>query len=340
MARRVACVFLSSMILLAVNVHAETPQTEAAVRDGIVGRLAKMQDIVVSFEAENRPKWPKDWPTKSSSPNGMVVVMQTEPTFTVERFCFLSGLVRYERKLTKESLKNVVASGFPDIEAGTYIYTKDRVEQLTKAPDQRVMGAIFATASPPPMTVDAALGLRKLGGSNWFTADMLAKAAVRLEDKDMAVVETEDVVGKDTFVTRYTYNRRLGYALVKYEVVSQPGNKVVTDFKCDDFREVGGLMVPFGIVQRGFSSKVTEAINTLTIRVTEYRINEPANNASEYRLKWPKGIEVTDDRIHENFVTTKDDQVIDDELIHQALQKGKVGPEDAAVPAGGAATKP
>lgn len=211
-----------------------------------------------------------------------------------------------------------------DASAGTRevtSYEAARVETLITDSTGRTIGTFSRTKPlPEPSLIDRALGIRLLYGDGWLTADQLTAADVKWPDPDHAVVTLRD--DKNRLHT-LTFSRKNGYALEEATVQSTANGNQVIELVNSDFREVGGIVLPYKTDFRNqFKSAAGESDATTTdLTVMEYRLADPHNTKDRYSIVWPVNASLLDERTGRDFKVGGRDHALTDEALDAAVKR-------------------
>lgn len=143
-----------------------------------------------------------------------------------------------------------------------------------------------------PGELEVALGLRMLNESDPFKKNDI---------ENMALTHTAEKKVRLRGVTsrgeahEWLLDPGLGYAAVWYGVYDREDAPPWAEYRMKDFRPVEGLLLPFR-VEGVWRMDPDNTIQADTVMVDTYRLDDPENTPERYRIRWPDGASVVDNR--------------------------------------------
>jgi hypothetical protein len=248
-------------------------------------------------------------------------VRRTE-SFT-ERLDFMEGGMRYYSERSKADVDAATRAGAAVNRASGLIIRADRCEALEwPAHSAAPVGAVSETAEYPILlAMDLALGLKLYQEPGWLTPERLEAAeVVPGTDADETVLRIKTAGGT---VHSLSFSKRLGYALTHYHI-EYPQPESFEDVVCSEFKEVGGLFLPFRYVREGTyrdtGGRLRHPIVT-TLTVTKYDLSHGPDADDRFTFKWPRGSSVADRRNKATIRVDVDGDRLTDERIFTLLQE-------------------
>jgi hypothetical protein len=297
------------------------------VKAGIRARLAEMQSLIVGFSEEQSHLSPA-YLFASLKSKVTVDPNVSPPIMKVNKFdssfSFLNGLARMEFT----ELDTTVDPSRRDPIHEVTIVGLDRFEAYDEfAKGVPGMGYIKSIKDCKfDSTFDIGLGMRDYLTYSWFDDKSFSSMAAVSKNENETEFTKVDANNK---VHRWTFDRRFGYALTKFEVYLPKIDLVNIEIVNSDFREIEGVMLPFKMklntnYRNGAGKIETSYIDAF--EVSKYNINSSKNDKGLYEMVWPAGSSVIYSRsgidVHNNDISrTLDDQAIADADAQQKAAK-------------------
>ncbi|MBN1362531.1 MAG: hypothetical protein JW993_18180 [Sedimentisphaerales bacterium] len=136
---------------------------------------------------------------------------------------------------------------------------------------------------------------RYLDGRLYFEKSTTEQTIQSWKDRGVAIPELDIIV--------YALDPDLGYGLVSYALLKASTGDLVIQITNSEFVECNEYMLPRRIVREQFSYGDGEPKRTQTsrIHVRQYAVNSPDNTPEKYRILWPAGTRILDDRSGKRF---------------------------------------
>lgn len=301
MPARIALLFTVFSSAFAPRAPAGGPAEEVAARQAVNARVAALRAIVLDYSAET------SWTPLGAAPGDLGIARGVGPgplsvnwgiERTDEHLAYLDGRFRWDERKTAETLAAEVRKGSVNpIKAMVRAHRTGATERLIVWSD----GPSGRVSPTTPLREDAwaaiALGLREFVGSppidRWVTPDMLGRLAFA-RDKDGRVVLSGPYGGG--YPREFVFDPGNGHALVAYRIRDKESPKVLVEVTAADFRPVNGVSVPFAMSARRFNLNYERPLLTWSAAVTRGEVGGAANNEDHYRIAWPEGTGVVDER--------------------------------------------
>lgn len=313
--------FGSIMVLFAALAQAAAPD-EPAIREAVLARFDRLHNLIVHYTTTSHLRLPPGMRLEDTLVKTERGYRFTEVGTKVEKeeFSLLSNLLfcrQVEQSFTSD-IKDPAFLQVRRLDRRTGILTpgsKTVLLGLTRAGRTDYEGQIHDTGAVPSSYILTALGLGVRELSRPFTADDFRHMKIeRSGDGKIVLARAED-----PNVDEWTLDPARGYAITRYQRRST-ANAGGSDWTMDDFKEVGGVLLPHKIrvFLRGENgSKGSDFV----VDVSEYKINDPAHTAERYRMQWPEGTPVTDFRAGAVFVAREGELVYDSARTAQFLKE-------------------
>ena len=329
--KRLIIVWVSSTIVVALIFAdpgwAKAPQkniSSARLVDAVVRRLAKIQNIMVSYqETLFLPKLPL--------PNVPIVrKYHLQPKYGYRyfkcQFRFLHGCAFYEHSLMPATLAEIGTPGGPL--PATHIkilesFTPSRAETFYYAYNNlhHPVGTIMnVTEEPLPYsTIDLALGLRAFGSRHWISARDIRRMSVGLAHNGHLVMWQHGGNGI-LFLWSWLWDRGR-VELRSFTEEEGPSKAKCEKIQCSGFRTINGLLLPGHIEKTDWNPVGNhEMFRHAVLRGIKYRIGAKSNTAKSFYIVFPKGAGVLDERINQQFNVESGPRRLTDRAIFK-LQK-------------------
>jgi hypothetical protein len=215
-------------------------------------------------------------------------------------FRFRRGSAVVETTLDNDALANAKRQGIPAVQFRAKSISPGRSEDLSRVVVNGKVGGLISgpTAVPPDWTLDVGLGLRLLGASGWLDISDLT-AAERSSDAENSVT----LVLNDHYGLRHelTFNKSVGYALVRYRRKWPTKAEPYELIECSDFRRIGGVFVPYLITRFNiYRDSVGELRQPITrnfkLLSFVFDAQAPTTAPEPLMITWPGGATVRDMR--------------------------------------------
>jgi hypothetical protein len=290
-----------------------------------ISRLNLIQNIQIHYEFDrSRTPVPEILNMVIPFGNGRSIKIDNQMTTYHRYFSFLSGRVLFREVPTDQTIA-AAKQNRTDAPEMTRIFTEDKVEELAlHLFSSRPAGSILDHADyPEDSFMDVALGLRLYRAGSWLRPDDFKQALVTGGNDGQPVLEIKDSSGCRH---RWTLDMSKRAAPVAYSRVDPDGTVRLT-FECSDFLERGGVFVPNHLVGKRFSFRKLPGgkppepwVNeTNTATVTDCHVGDPANDEDVYKMIWPKGTGLVDDRIGKTFSIQSADRTLTDRDIYNYI---------------------
>jgi hypothetical protein len=326
------CVFcvaagLSVSCLLSLASYADEP-TEVK---SFIQRLSILQNIQTEYDLDVR-QTPRPEDQKTFEFEGQTIQIRPTQNAFSGRFEYLGGNAIIEVKPSEADAKAAQVN-HSDAPSWRKVISDTRYEALFRhTGSNRPVGAIEQHPDfSEDLFIDVAIGLRLTEVKQFLIPSQLEKDLTldAAADKRQSVLKLMDDKG---CIHRWRVDSSNGLKVLMY-TVSEPKDSEYLRYDFSDFTLAGGVYLPQKIVitrkllldgPQGPNSKswVTE---TATINVKKYVVGSPDNVKDNYRMLWPKGSLIRDERSGENFnVQSGDRYLSDDDIanIHNARKAG------------------
>jgi hypothetical protein len=298
---RIAIVVAVASYACPTRGQAAAPAEEVAARQAINARMASLRAVTLDYSAETSETPAGAAPRDLGIPLG-VGPGQFSTRWGIERtdghVAFLDERFRWDERKTAETLAaEVRKGGVNPIKAIVRSHRPGATEQLIVRSDG-TSGRVSPASSPRENAWAAiALGLREavlkpIDGR--VTPEMLGRLAFARDKEGHVVLSGPHPEG--AFPREFVFDPANGHALVAYRIWDKERKKVCIEVTAADFRPVNGLSVPFAMSARWFNISYERPILKWSATVTRGEVGGTANNEDHYRIAWPEGIDVVDER--------------------------------------------
>lgn len=297
---------------------------DAALRDALIARLARLQTIEIRYEQRDETliKSGREVPRQ-----GNVVMSPDEATREkVCRAVLYDGVVRYETEIKPAYHDNLGPDGIGEPMKEVRVITPEKELVLIRsAPGRKPFGNVNVPLGPlPQLIVDYALGTRiAQADPGWVREEMLRSAAISVGDDGRVVVES---VRDNGGVDRWTFQSDQGLALVRYAHQWNGAEFEGHVVECRDFRKVDGVPLPFSITQSRFTQRggAVRKRHVADLSVVSYGLSSPEVFDAIDDMPWVPGMTVYDTIRGEVMVVDPNG-----ELARKGRPRGGSGPSGA-----------
>ncbi len=308
-------------MLLTLAATTVAQQDESVLRDVLLGRFTKLQNLIVNYKVtiEFTPQIINEEAVTKLGEKIMVtkkgsLVANKEFSILEKRYLYDKHLESWDQKIKHPDLPKVNLT-----KRQLDVFNPDRSEHLRGFEKGRPRGEIRNQRNLPEGDIDVALGLREFGQHELLTDVLINEMSISQTNSDQLILRDVDAKG---VTHEWVFDSKLGYALTRYRRIVPPNNHVNIEYVMEDFKNIDGIFMPFKAksVWKGRDKKTTR---TDTIEVMEYKLNDPNNTPERYRIKWPEGARIFDKRSGIHF-SAKDGQMTytnDEKIFEMALDE-------------------
>jgi len=287
------------------------------VRDIITTRIERMQNISMDYRQEKTVFLsPMETQTKIIEKDGKSFHKECGTFRTRNSFSFLQGNKRYETFL--EDLSKDGQYHLPESSTETRTFTPGRTEHLMqfKDPKQTPMGYIRNQTPLPSSYIEIGLGMKTIGNA-WLDAKLIKTMRLDTSGREGTI----DLIWADEkgMSHVWTFDRDLGYAIVSYKCLASSDKRVLFEMTMKAFTNVSGIMLPQDIHFTKYRYSGGTIQHEGQINVDQYRLDDPQNVPSRYRIDWPNGTRVVDSRSGVAFTAGADGSLVDDQRIYNEM---------------------
>ncbi len=266
-------------------------------REVYLTRVKRLQNLMVDYKVTTRytPQIPRADYVRTNA-GGSTTVMDTGTRVTAKQFSILQDNLMYraEDQSWDRGFDHPFLAKIASQRKTVYARTPGRVEQFrgdSLGPGY-YQGEVSAQARlPDEGDLEVGLGLRVLGATDVLTLKDIEKMGMsRAEDGKVSLRGATD----HNAPVEWLLDPNLGYAPVRYRFYYPNDQTVVVEFTMDDFRPVGGLMLPFRMRAERWAGPDKKTVNMVTVEVSTFRLEDATNTPQRYHIDWPEGTLVVD----------------------------------------------
>jgi hypothetical protein len=308
-------------MLLTLAATTVAQQDESVLRDVLLGRFTKLQNLIVNYKATK--EYTPDLTNEEAvtKHGGGFEVINTGNLIEIKEFSILENRYLYDQHIESwdRKITHPVLSEINLTKRKLNVFNPDRSEHLFVFERGRPRGAIRNQKNLPKGDIDIALGLRKQGQPELLTDMLIKEMLISQPNSDKVILRDIDARGR---THEWIFDLKLGYALTGYKKLVPPDNRVNIEYIMEDFKNVDGIFLPFKIrsIWKGKDNKI---LRTDNIEIIKYKLNDPNNTPERYRIKWPEGTNIMDTRSGIPF-SAKDGRMTytnDEEIFNMALDE-------------------
>ena len=280
------------------NVRRLSPQDPEKVIETLKDRLARLRNIIVDHEVKTTypPLRPGEVATTRPKGARFTITRVTGMRVWKKRFMLLEGKSRYETRITIIEGAAQGADWRPETEAQIRTYYEEGAEYLGLDQEGKPLRAVlYGPRRLPPPEIEIGLALRSHGQTDRLHPQALEGMRLHLPDNHTAILRAND---NEQYTHEWTFDRRHGYALARYQRIPPPGRMTHHEVVMGDFRDAAGMILPYSMVLTsktvragGFRTNLTSEVS-----VKSYRLNDPENTPSRYHIDFPNGTRIRDRR--------------------------------------------
>jgi len=274
------------------------PQDPSEVIATLKNRLKRLRNVVVDYEVKTTypPLRPGEVATTRPEGASFTITRVTGIRVWEKRFMLLDTSSRYDERITIVEGAAQGPDWRPETEVRKRTYRDDGGEYLgLGADDKPLRGVLYPARRLPAAEIEIALALRAHRQTDRLYPEALEGMGLHLPDSNTAVLRAKD---NEQYTHEWTFDRRYGYALLRYHRIPPSGKWTHHEAVMSDFRDAGGLILPYSILltsktMRGGTSR-TNLSSQITVK--SYRLDDPENTADRYRIDFPPGTAIRDRR--------------------------------------------
>lgn len=309
-------------MLLTLAATTVAQQDESVLRDVLLGRFTKLQNLIVNYKVTTEFT-PQITDEQAVTKLGEKIIMVTKKGSLVatKEFSILEKRYLYDKHLESWDQK-IKHPDLPKVNLTKRqldVFNPKRTEHLRCFEKNKPRGEIRNQRNLPEGDIDVALGLREFGQHELLTDVLINEMSISQPNSDQVILRDVDAKG---VTHEWVFDLKLGYALTRYRRLVPPDKHVNIEYIMEDFKNIDGIFLPFKTRSR-WKGRDNKTLRTDTIEIIEYKLNDPNNTPERYRIKWPEGTRIFDKRSGIHF-STKDGRMTytnDEDIFEMALDE-------------------
>lgn len=266
-------------------------------REQIIERIGCLQNIVVEYKEIENFTPPKALlalqELKNKEDGSKRFVITTGKYEHQIKYTFLEGKAHYYKNLLKYPAR-VDEELFNRYVYEEYIYKGDASERLVKGNKDSTHHGTIGNMIPPEYDIELALGIKETD-NGWLSLDKLKNCEVEIEGSRYVKLAKVDSKG---IKHEWSFDKNYGLALTSYRTYIPPENHLNVDIKMESIESVDGLFLPTKVTSRLLywdEGEYKVAKESLLYDI-KYKINDSSNTEESYKIKWPDGTIIIDQK--------------------------------------------
>ena len=317
------------------------PQETGVIREILEARMRRFENLIVEYS-----EWTDHSPSGVPPISEVVfktktgrMVMTTGTEEMNKEFSCLKDMSRYDFQLKSRDRKLDREVYVPEHARELRAFTIERVELLLeqKGADGSIKrkGEIRDRRPVPDSALEAGLAMRLFTSEDRLNSTTLANMKMDVQEDGNILMHMRD---QENLPHEFVLSKDLDYAPVAYRMRTCDTNKVFFEIKMEEFKNVDGMMLPHKMeLERCIYTKAgaKQLVQAKKIVVQEFRFNDPNNVPQRYRIKWPEGTYVYDERSGAGFKVKKgaldwelEEKIFGETLDRLAKEPGSVSRDD------------
>ncbi|MCA9076785.1 MAG: hypothetical protein KDA93_17295 [Planctomycetaceae bacterium] len=258
---------------------------ELAALNAIIIRHEKLRSLIVSYERidlQNAGMTPEQ-NKREEVRVGQKLRIVTGSELKECRFQFLDGQRRFDWVMKYSTFE------LPKVRQIFFIH-QDRLDRYSEEPagvgrGDRDLNIAHIRANV--FSIDLALGLRFSEEHELIAPEDMRGFDVEIINDNLVVLQTARHPGenREEIVHQWTYDERLGHALVKYETSLSDGSR--HELTMENLFDWGDIYLPGFVSERAIIGDTRLNTSPSYFRITNYRVNDPQNTEESFAIDWP-----------------------------------------------------